>query len=61
MTQSEKMRGRPSGDFIDCRTVPLSVKTTLRELGINQSTFYQWYKRYLTDGFADPAYCRTSP
>lgn len=30
---------------------PLSVKATLRELSINRSTFYQWYKRYLTDGY----------
>lgn len=41
----------------------LSAKTTLRELGINRSTFYEWYKRYLRNGFdglANPAYRRTS-
>ncbi|WP_157587211.1 helix-turn-helix domain-containing protein [Spirosoma arboris] len=41
----------------------LSVKAILKELGINRSTFYQWYKRYLQngyDGLADPAYRRTS-
>jgi len=55
MTQSEKM------EIITLvEQSPLSVKTTLRELGVNRSTFYQWYKRYLTDGFdslADPI-CR---
>ena len=30
---------------------PLSVKATLKELGINRSTFYQWYKRYLQCGY----------
>lgn len=42
---------------------PLSVKATLKELGINRSMSYQWYKRYLTDGYdglADPSYRRTS-
>jgi transposase InsO family protein len=29
----------------------LSVKATLKELGINRSTFYQWYKRYLQCGY----------
>jgi putative transposase len=29
----------------------LGVKQTLEELGINRSTFYQWYKNYLHDGF----------
>ena len=29
----------------------LSVKATLKELGINRSTFYQWYKRYLQSGY----------
>jgi transposase InsO family protein len=41
----------------------VSVKATLRELGINRSTFYSWYKRYLSggyDGLADSAYRRTS-
>ncbi|WP_461044896.1 helix-turn-helix domain-containing protein, partial [Spirosoma harenae] len=58
MTQSEKM------EIITLvEQSPLSVKATLKELGINRSTFYQWYKRYLTDGFdglADPIYRRTS-
>ena len=29
----------------------LGVKRTLEELGISRSTFYEWYSRYLTDGF----------
>jgi putative transposase len=29
----------------------LGVKRTLEELGINRSTFYQWYGNYLRDGF----------
>ena len=29
----------------------LGVKRTLDELGISRSTFYEWYKRYLEDGF----------
>ena len=29
----------------------LGVKATLRELGINRSTFYDWYRRYLDDGY----------
>jgi len=29
----------------------LSVKHSLKELGISRSTFYEWYKRYLEDGF----------
>ena len=35
----------------------------MRELGINRSTFYGWYKRYLSDGYdglADQPYRRTS-
>lgn len=35
----------------------------MQELGINRSTFYQWYKRYLNhgyDGLADQPYQRTS-
>ena len=28
----------------------LSVRQTLRELGIHRSTFYNWYRRYLEDG-----------
>jgi putative transposase len=34
----------------------LGVKATLQQLGINRSTFYKWYKRYLEfgyDGLAD--------
>ena len=58
MTQSEKI------EIITLvEQSPLSVKATLKELGINRSTFYQWYKRYLQsgyDGLADPAYRRTS-
>jgi transposase-like protein len=29
----------------------LSVKRTLKELGISRSTFYEWYKRYLQEGY----------
>ncbi|MBC8321929.1 MAG: IS3 family transposase [Bacteroidetes bacterium] len=29
----------------------LSVKRTLQELGINRSTFYEWYKRYQERGY----------
>jgi putative transposase len=29
----------------------LGVKRTLEELGINRSTFYQWYHRYLEGGY----------
>jgi transposase len=29
----------------------LSVKKTLRELCVNRSTFYDWYRRYLEDGY----------
>ncbi len=29
----------------------LGVKRTLDELGISRSTFYEWYKRYLENGF----------
>jgi len=29
----------------------LSVKRTLEELGINRSTFYEWYRKYLEGGF----------
>ncbi|GAB3961810.1 hypothetical protein GCM10028805_61590 [Spirosoma harenae] len=58
MTQSEKI------EIITLvEQSPLSVKATLKELGINRSTFYQWYKRYLTagyEGLADPAYRRNS-
>ena len=30
----------------------LGVTRTLGELGINKSTFYVWYDRYLRNGFA---------
>lgn len=30
---------------------PLGVKPTLRELDINRSTFYRWYRRYVEKGF----------
>jgi putative transposase len=30
---------------------PLSVKATLKEIGIHRSTFYAWYKRYLQQGY----------
>ena len=29
----------------------LSIRRTLRELGINRSTFYAWYRRYAEDGY----------
>jgi len=29
----------------------LGVKRTLEELGISRSTFYEWYRRYLSSGF----------
>jgi putative transposase len=29
----------------------LGVKQTLEELGINRSTFYEWYRKYLEGGF----------
>lgn len=29
----------------------LGVKRTLDELGINRSTFYEWYRKYLENGF----------
>jgi len=34
----------------------LSVKRTLKELGINRSTFYKWYQRYVEDGYDGLAY-----
>jgi putative transposase len=45
-SQSEKM------EII--RTVedsPLGVKRTLKELDINRSTFYKWYRRYREGGY----------
>ena len=29
----------------------LGVKRTLEELGVGRSTFYEWYRRYLEEGF----------
>ncbi len=29
----------------------LGVKRTLEEFGISRSTFYEWYRRYLSEGF----------
>jgi len=29
----------------------LSVRRILQELGINRSTFYNWYRRYSEDGY----------
>ena len=29
----------------------LGVKRTLEELGVNRSTFYEWYRNYLDLGF----------
>jgi len=46
VSQSEKM------EII--RTVEqseLSVRRTLEELGVNRSTFYNWYLRYIEDGY----------
>jgi len=31
-------------------TSDLSVRRTLRELGVHRSTFYAWYRRYLDGG-----------
>jgi putative transposase len=28
----------------------LSVRKTLREIGVNKSSYYEWYKKYLEDG-----------
>jgi transposase InsO family protein len=46
MTQAEKM------EIITLvEQSPLSVKATLKEIGIHRSTFYAWYKRYLQQGY----------
>lgn len=46
MTQAEKM------EIITLvEQSSLSVKATLRELGINRSTFYKWYKQYVEGGY----------
>ena len=34
----------------------VSVQRTLKELGINRSTFYKWYQRYVEDGYDGLAY-----
>jgi len=34
----------------------VSVRRTLKELGINRSTFYKWYQRYMKDGYDGLAY-----
>lgn len=31
---------------------PLAVRRTLIELDVARSTFYSWYQRYITDGYA---------
>lgn len=46
MKQAEKMEIIPLVEQSE-----LSVKATLKELGIHRSTFYQWYKRYLEKGY----------
>jgi len=28
----------------------LSVRKTLKQIGVSKSTFYEWYRRYLEDG-----------
>ncbi len=32
----------------------IGVNKTLREIGLNKSTFYNWYKAYFDYGFAMP-------
>ena len=47
------MRYSPSEKLEIIRIVEdseLSVRQTLKELGIHRSTFYNWYRRYLKDG-----------
>jgi transposase-like protein len=45
-TQSEKM------EIIHiAEDSKLSVRKTLRQIGISRSTFYEWYKRYQESGF----------
>ena len=47
------MRHSPSEKLEIIRIVEdseLSVRQTLKELGIHRSTFYSWYRRYLDDG-----------
>jgi len=39
----------------------LSVRRTLAELDIPRSTFYGWYRRYLTDGLDGLSDCKPHP
>jgi putative transposase len=39
----------------------LTVKQTLRELGVPRSTFYDWYKRYQIEGYAGLATRSSQP
>ncbi|MDP7662979.1 MAG: helix-turn-helix domain-containing protein, partial [Nitrospinota bacterium] len=39
----------------------LSVRRTLRELGVGRSTFYGWYQRYLESGYDGLAPARCAP
>ena len=39
----------------------LSVRRTLRELGVGRSTFYGWYQRYLEEGYDGLAPARYAP
>jgi len=39
----------------------LPVKRTLEELDVNRSTFYNWYRRYLDDGYEGLANRRPEP
>jgi transposase-like protein len=34
----------------------VSIRGTLKELGINRSTFYTWYQRYIEGGYEGLAY-----
>jgi transposase-like protein len=39
----------------------LSVKRTLEELDVSRNTFYDWYRRYLEDGYEGLANRRPTP
>ena len=39
----------------------LSVRRTLRELGVGRSTFYRWYQRYLEEGYGGLAQAKSAP
>ena len=39
----------------------LSVRRTLRELGVGRSTFYRWYQRYLEEGYGGLAAAKSAP